>query len=120
MVLSIAGAVYNATAGEAMQEQQLEEIREQQGEEAAQQYEQMMESLSVLSSPLLSIIGIAVSIFIIFGAMKMKKLESKGMAMAAAIVAMIPCVSPCCLLGLPLGIWALIVMNKDEVSSQFS
>ncbi len=33
--------------------------------------------------------------------------------------AMIPCVSPCCLLGLPLGIWALIVLVKPEVKAAF-
>lgn len=37
----------------------------------------------------------------------------------AAILAMIPCVSPCCLLGLPLGIWALIVLLKPEVKAAF-
>jgi hypothetical protein len=49
----------------------------------------------------------------------MKKLESYGLAMAASIIAMIPCVSPCCLLGLPIGIWALVVLMKPEVKSAF-
>jgi hypothetical protein len=50
----------------------------------------------------------------------MQKLSNHGLAMAAAIVAMIPCFSPCCLLGLPFGIWALVMLNKPEVRSQFS
>jgi hypothetical protein len=65
------------------------------------------------------VIGIAVSIFIIFCALKMQKLASHGLAMAGAIVAMVPCFSPCCLLGLPIGIWALVVLSKPEVRSQF-
>jgi len=65
------------------------------------------------------IIGIVVSVVILFGAVKMKKLESYGLAMAASIIAMIPCVSPCCLLGLPIGIWALVVLMKPEVKSAF-
>lgn len=66
-----------------------------------------------------SIIGILVSGLILLGAMKMKKLESYGLAMAATILAMVPCVSPCCLLGLPIGIWALVVLLKPEVKSAF-
>jgi hypothetical protein len=64
-------------------------------------------------------IGIAVSVFILLGALRMQKLAGHGLAMAAAIVAMIPCFSPCCLLGIPFGIWALVVLSKPEVKSQF-
>jgi hypothetical protein len=66
------------------------------------------------------IIGIFVSFFILYGALKMKKLESHGLCVAASILAMIPCLSPCCLVGLPIGIWALVVLNKPEVKAQFT
>ena len=65
------------------------------------------------------IIGLLVSGFIFYGALKMKKLESHGLAMAASIVAMIPCFSPCCLVGLPIGIWAVVVLSKPEVKDAF-
>lgn len=65
------------------------------------------------------VLGIAVGLVILVGAMKMKKLENYGFAMAASIIAMIPCFSPCCLLGLPIGIWALVVLSKPEVKSAF-
>jgi hypothetical protein len=57
--------------------------------------------------------------FIFFGAMKMRKLENFGLCVAACIVALVPCISPCCCLGLPIGIWALIVMNRPEVRIHF-
>ncbi|MEY2428203.1 MAG: hypothetical protein QOJ40_1088, partial [Verrucomicrobiota bacterium] len=66
-----------------------------------------------------SIIGIAVSGLILFGGLKMKKLESHGLAMGASIIAMIPCISPCCLVGLPIGIWAVVVLSKPEVKGAF-
>jgi hypothetical protein len=66
-----------------------------------------------------SALGIIVSAVILLGALKMKKLENYGLAMAATIIAMIPCFSPCCLLGLPIGIWALVVLLKPEVKSAF-
>lgn len=65
------------------------------------------------------IIAILLSGLVLFGALKMKKLENYGLAMAASIIAMIPCFSPCCLLGLPIGIWALVVLSKPEVKSAF-
>ena len=65
------------------------------------------------------VIGLLVSGVIFFGATKMKNLESYGLAMAASIIAMIPCFSPCCLLGLPIGIWAVVILSKPEVKSAF-
>lgn len=65
------------------------------------------------------VIGILVSALILLGAIKMKKLENYGLAMVASIVAMIPCISPCCVLGLPIGIWAVVVLSKPEVKSAF-
>jgi hypothetical protein len=66
-----------------------------------------------------SIIGILVSGLILFGGMKMQKLENYSLAMIVSIIAMIPCFSPCCLIGLPIGIWALVVLSKPEVKSAF-
>jgi len=77
---------------------------------------------AMLSGPIgiaSNIIGIVMSVVVILGALKMKKLENYGLAMAATIIAMIPCISPCCLLGLPIGIWALVVLLKPEVKSAF-
>jgi len=39
--------------------------------------------------------------------------------MAGSIVAMVPC-NICCLLGLPFGIWALVVIVRPEVKDAFS
>ena len=64
-------------------------------------------------------VNIAMSVLILIGGIKMKALQSHGLAMAAAIIAMIPCLSPCCLLGLPIGIWALTVLNDSEVREAF-
>ncbi|HEU6448816.1 MAG TPA: DUF4339 domain-containing protein [Verrucomicrobiae bacterium] len=66
------------------------------------------------------VIGAVVGVIVLIGAGKMQRLESFQFAMTAAIVAMIPCISPCCFLGLPFGIWALTVLNKPEVKSNFS
>ena len=66
-----------------------------------------------------SVIEIAVAAFIIFAALKMRELRQWELSLAAAIVAMIPCISPCCILGLPIGIWALVVLLRPEVKQAF-
>jgi hypothetical protein len=68
---------------------------------------------------LAGILGLGISVFVLFGALRMQKLASRGLALTAAIVAMVPCFSPCCVIGLPIGIWALVVLGKPEVQSQF-
>jgi len=65
------------------------------------------------------ILGMAVAVLILVGALKMKSLSSYGLAMTACIVSMIPCHS-CCCLGLPFGIWGLVMLNKPEVKDAFS
>jgi hypothetical protein len=72
-------------------------------------------SFAVLSA----IVGVGVGVLILIGALKMKKLENYGLAMVASIVAMIPCLSPCCLIGLPIGIWAVVILSKPEVKAAF-
>ncbi|MCU0785075.1 MAG: DUF4339 domain-containing protein [Verrucomicrobia bacterium] len=66
-----------------------------------------------------SVLGMVVSGLILFGALKMRKLENHGWAMTASILALAPCISPCCLIGLPIGIWAVVVLAKPEVKFAF-
>jgi hypothetical protein len=65
------------------------------------------------------VIGILIGIIVLIGALKMKNLESYGFAVASAIIAMVPCFSPCCFLGLPFGIWALVVLSDPQVKAAF-
>ena len=68
---------------------------------------------------ILNLVGVAIGVVILLGAMKMKRLESHGFAMAASILALVPCVSPCCFVGLPIGIWSIVVLSKPEVKAAF-
>jgi hypothetical protein len=66
-----------------------------------------------------SLLEILVAAFIIFAAIRMKELRQYELSVAASIIAMIPCISPCCILGLPIGIWCLVVLLKPEVKAAF-
>jgi hypothetical protein len=66
-----------------------------------------------------ALIGIIMSILIIVGALKMKNLQSRTWGFVAAILALCPCLSPCLLLGLPFGIWALVVLCDSSIKAAF-
>lgn len=66
------------------------------------------------------VVGLVVAGVIVFGAMQMQQLKSYPLAMAASILSMIPFLSPCCCVGIPVGIWALVVLLKPEVKSAFT
>jgi hypothetical protein len=75
-----------------------------------------------LNGPVVAIIYLLCAVvygFLLFGALKMLKLQGHTLAIITCIVAMLPC-GCCCFLGLPFAIWGLVVLNKPEVKSQFT
>jgi hypothetical protein len=81
------------------------------------------QQIDLMVNGVAGLIGLAISLavggVIITGCQKMMKLESYGWSMAACILSMIPCLAPCCLVGLPVGIWGLVVLNDPAVKSAF-
>ena len=63
---------------------------------------------------------IPVALFILFGAIQMLRLKTWGVALAASIVSMLNVGSCCCVLGLPLGIWALVILLSQDVKHAFA
>ncbi len=68
------------------------------------------------------LVELAISVLILAGAKKMKSLQSHQFSVAAASLAMVPCLTPCCgyLFGVAFGIWALVVLRRPDVKSHFS
>jgi len=83
------------------------------GEEVVQKLMEVGSVWGVLGS----LLGLAISLLVGYGALQMLKLRSYGWSLAASILALIPCTSPCCVVGLPIGIWALVVLSRPEVKA---
>lgn len=74
-----------------------------------------------------ALVGLGAGAFVLYGAICMRGLRSWGICVAASILAMLPfpCVS-CCfvgvpsLLGFPIGIWCLVVLNDGQVKRSFT
>jgi hypothetical protein len=62
---------------------------------------------------------LAAGIVIIIGAIKMLRLQSYGWAMTASVLALLP-FGPGGLLGLAMGIWSLVVLNRRNVKAAFA
>ncbi len=69
--------------------------------------------------PLVSLISLAAAPIIVFGGVQMLRGRRYPIALMAAILALIPLSSVCCIAGIPLGLWALIVLRQPEVKSFF-
>ena len=69
--------------------------------------------------PLLMFLGTLISPLVIYGGARMYAAKSYAMARLAAILALIPVTSCCFVLGIPVGIWSLIVLRRPEVKAAF-
>ena len=61
--------------------------------------------------------GLLLSGIMLVAGLKMKRLEACGLAIAGAILAIL--LPPGNLIGLPIGIWALVVLSRREVREAF-
>lgn len=64
-----------------------------------------------------TLISVVVHILIIVGGVKMVKFQSWGAALTGAIMLILPCTA--CWIGLPIGVWAVIVLSLSSVRRQF-
>ena len=76
---------------------------------------------SELTGPIVCLVIFALfTLCITFGSIGMIRLKGYSGAMIAAILAVIPISSPGMVLGIPFGIWALIVLLRPDVKRRFS
>jgi hypothetical protein len=66
-------------------------------------------------------VGLIAALVIMFAGIRMRALQSYGLAVTGAVLAIIPCVTcaGCCGIGQGAGIWALVVLLKPEVKAMF-
>ncbi len=60
----------------------------------------------------------AYSVFVVLGAWNLMQLRSHRLAMTGSILALFP-FSPGAIIGVPMGIWALVLMTKEKVKAAF-
>src|SRR5262245_36318166 len=82
------------------------------------------ERLGYISSTVItygiSFLSLMLAPLIVYGAVQMMRGKNYRMARVAAILAINPFTSCCFLVGIPIGIWALVVLRKPEVKAAFN
>ncbi len=104
----------------AAQEAQFDQMA--QSGQSAEQIEMIRQFSMWMAGPggiILAVGALICGVVIVWGAIKMKNLQSRGLAMVSAILVTVPCTSVCCVLGTPFGIWGLIAMNDPAVRPFF-
>lgn len=64
------------------------------------------------------LVRLAWGIVVLSGGIQMRALKNRGFVMFSCILAMV-CCNECCLLGIPFGIWGLVVINDESVKKYF-
>ncbi|MFN0196616.1 MAG: hypothetical protein ACKVT0_07710, partial [Planctomycetaceae bacterium] len=60
------------------------------------------------------------NVLVLIGAFCLHSRRAYPLAMAGCILASIPCCSPCLVLGMPFGIWGLVILTQEDVKQSFS
>lgn len=64
------------------------------------------------------LVWLASCVFIVLGGLQMLRLKSWLFALLTCIAAIVPCFG-CCCIGVPFGIWGLIVLQDEKVKEAF-
>ena len=72
-----------------------------------------------LGAAMIQMIFLVANGLIITGGIMMTRFSSWGLALTASILAMLNFGNCCCLLGLPIGIWATVVLSSEDVKAAF-
>lgn len=107
MGLAFAGAMGSFYESMGMPEEQLEQMRAMQGANFA---------MTLIAT----VFAVAADAFVIWAALRMMKLQGWVPAVVASFLVMIPCFSSiCCIVGVPVGIWSLVVLFNADVKRAF-
>jgi hypothetical protein len=88
-------------------------------DETFKAYERGRAAAPLLDCCLIALPTLAVYPLVIAAGIRMRQLQSRGLAIVGAILGMAPC-SPVVLLGLPVGVWSLIVLADPAVRAAFA
>jgi|SRR5215204_3144474 len=83
------------------------------------EYRRLGYEVGVIVWPTLGLLSVAASPLIIFGGLQMLGMRRYSTALLASILVLVPVTSLCCISGIPIGIWALIVLRDPEVRAVF-
>lgn len=85
-----------------------------------EQAEKMGFMVGTVGTYIFALLSLMLAPVIIYGAVQMMQGRKPGLAKISSIMAMLPVTACCFLIGIPIGIWCLIVLAKPEVKAVFA
>jgi hypothetical protein len=85
----------------------------------AEQFDQLFRLLNGPVGIISNVVSLLIGGFLLYGAIKMKNLQNHTLSMIVCVIAMVPC-STCCCIGIPIGIWGLVMINKPEIKAFYT
>ena len=73
--------------------------------------EGLMQGAGLISN----LVSMAIVALVIAAAISMLRLKSWALALAGAIAMVVPCLGPCCPIGIPFGVWAIVILSRADV-----
>lgn len=73
----------------------------------------------------LPLLNMLVGAFIAYAGVRMMTLRGRTPALFAAVISMLPCLTPClgccpcCVIGIPVGVWVIMTLQRADVFDQF-
>jgi hypothetical protein len=104
------------------QAEDMEKLKDQMGAEQAEFMEQINKISNLTSGPIGLVtngIVLAIGILTIVTSSKLKRFEGHTMGIVVSALACIPCTSGCCFVGIPIGVWAIVVLMDSNVKAAF-
>lgn len=104
------------------QAQEMERMQQQMGGDQAEFFEQWQKISNLTSGPIGVVtngIVVIVGVLTVLAAKRMKQFEGYTMSMVVSILALIPCTSGCCIAGIPIGIWSIVVLMDKNIKAVF-
>jgi len=75
--------------------------------------------IGMYGTMVVDVLGLVLQAVVILGAYNLLMLKNRSLAYAANVISCIPCISACCVIGIPIGIWGLVTMNDAAVKPHF-
>ncbi len=119
---SVASSTINYLNPEAAVAAQAKVLEDMKNAEIPEEWMSVLEGY--LSQPpgvwpiVMSVVGVLCSLLSVLGGVSMLKQKLYGVCILGAVAGMLP-ISSCCCLGLPFGIWAIIVLMNADVKAAF-
>lgn len=119
-VISLLHAIYSMVMiSQAPFEEILRQAEKQSGQQFPVQLPVAVMKTAMMAFGSMPMVG---AVLILFAGQRFLSLRNRGMVMTGGILLLLPCVGitfPVCLLGVPVGVWSLMVVSKPEVRSAF-